>query len=55
MARPYDRTPALFETAGRTPDTPCGFRLQAAETRHGGAVWLRYTIDSDQNNDKERS
>lgn len=41
--------PALFETAGRTSDTPRGFQLQSAETRAGGVVWLRYTIDNNQN------
>jgi riboflavin biosynthesis pyrimidine reductase len=40
-------TPALFETGGRTPDTPRGFVLQSAEACDGGAVWLRYTIDHD--------
>lgn len=48
-------TPALFETAGRTPDTPRRFRLQSAETRAGGVVWLRYAIDNDQNSNEERS
>jgi riboflavin biosynthesis pyrimidine reductase len=38
---------ALFETAGRTPDVPRGFELQSAETRDGGAVWLRYAVDDE--------
>ena len=44
-------TPALFETAGRTPDDPRAFRLQSAEVMDGGAVWLRYTLDN--TNDRE--
>ncbi|WP_068399167.1 dihydrofolate reductase family protein [Kribbia dieselivorans] len=42
-------TPTLFETAGRTSDTPRGFSLQAAEAREGGSVWLRYTVDNGEN------
>lgn len=35
-------SPALFETAGRTPDEARGFTLQTAEVKDGGSVWLRY-------------
>ncbi|WP_026338279.1 dihydrofolate reductase family protein [Nocardiopsis sp. CNS-639] len=41
-------SPALFETAGRASDEPRGFELQSVQTRDGGSVWLRYTVNSDQ-------
>jgi riboflavin biosynthesis pyrimidine reductase len=37
-------TPSLFETRGRTPDTPQGFTLEAAEALDGDVVWLRYAL-----------
>ena len=40
-------TPALFATrGGLAADRPVGFKLQDAEVKDGGSVWLRYIVKS---------
>lgn len=39
------KTPALFTAVeGLTSDRPVTFKLQSAEVKNGGSVWLRYLV-----------